>query len=57
MEIFIKVIVFILMTLLNYCCLNIFHQAGMAASFLGVVVVILVDMFIWSVTNDLCDSL
>ena len=57
MEIFIKVIVFILMTLLNFCCLNIFHQAGMAASFLGVIVMILVDIFIWSVTCDLCDEL
>jgi hypothetical protein len=57
MEIFIKVIVFILMTLLNYCCLNIFHQAGMVASFLGVIVMILVDIFIWSVTCDLCDEL
>jgi L-lactate permease len=57
METFIKVIVFILMTLLNFYCLNIFHQAGMVASFLGVIVVILVDMFIWSVTCDLCDEL
>lgn len=57
MEIFIKVIVFILMTLLNAYCLNIFHQAGMAASFLGVIVMIFVDMFIWSVTCDLCDEL
>lgn len=57
MEIFIKVIVFILMTLLNSYCLNIFHQAGMVASFFGVIVVLLVDMFIWSVTCDLCDEL
>lgn len=57
METFIKVIVFILMTLLNSYCLNIFHQAGMVASFLGVIVMILADMFIWSVTSDLCDEL
>jgi len=57
MEIFIKVIVFILMTLLNGYCLNIFHQAGMVASFLGVIVMIIVDMFIWSITSDLCEEL
>ena len=57
MKTFIKVIVFILMTLLNSYCLNIFHQAGVNASVIGVIVMLLADMFIWSVTSDLCDEL